>query len=117
MSNKENKLNYFVKLSSYLLKYRRALQQWRFRYFSAFASILSGIPYKQESDLAGLIGLARNNSIISLDEPVQQQLQTDLQQLYENYCDRNRRVFLIYRTIVFIAEPKPKGAGSANVFS
>ena len=75
---------------------------------SAFVSILSGIPYKQELDLAGLIGLARSHSIISLDEPVQQQLQTDLQQLYESNCDRNGRVYLSYRTIVLIAEPKPK---------
>ena len=104
----ENKLNYLVQLSFYLLKYRRALKQWRFRYLSAFVSILSGIPHKQELDLAGLIGLARSHSIISLAQPVQQQLQMDLQQLYESNCDRNGRVFLIYRTIVFLAEPKPK---------
>lgn len=102
----ENKLNSLVQLSAYLLKYRRALQQWRFRYLSAFVGVLRGIPDKQELDLAGLIGLARSYSIVSLDEPVQQQLQTDLQQLYQSNCDRNGRVFLSYRTIVLIAEPR-----------
>ena len=97
-----------MQLSSYLVKYRRALQQWRFRYLSAFVNVLGGIPDKQELDLAGLIGLARSFSIISLDEVVQQKLVFDLKQLYQNNCDRNGLVYLSYRTIVFIAEPKPK---------
>ena len=105
---KENRLNYLLQLSSYLVKYRRALQQWRFRYLSAFVNVLGGIPDKQELDLAGLIGLARSFSIISLDEAVQQKLIFDLKQLYQSNCDRNGLVYLSYRTIVFIAEPKSK---------
>ena len=105
---KENRLNYLMQLSSYLVKYRRALQQWRFRYLSAFINVLGGIPDKQELDLAGLIGLARSFSIISLDEAVQQKLIFALKQLYQSNCDRNGLVYLSYRTIVFIAEPKPK---------
>jgi len=102
----KNKLNDLVKLFSYLVKYRRSLQNWRFRYLSAFVSVLHGIHDKQELDLAGLIGLARSQSIVSLAEPVQQQLRTDLQQLYDNNCDRNGLVYLAYRTILFIAEPR-----------
>ena len=97
-----------MQLSSYLVKYRRALQQWRFRYLSAFASVLGGISYKQEFDIAGLIGLARSQSIVSLDEPVQQQLISNLKQLYQSNCDRNGRVYLFYRTITFILEPRPQ---------
>lgn len=104
----ENKLLRLVQLASGLVKYRQPLQQWRFQYLSAFVSVLRGIPYKQELDLARLIGLTRSYSIVSLDEPDLQQLQTDLQRLYENHCDRNSRVYLSYRTIVFIVEPKPK---------
>jgi SAM-dependent methyltransferase len=103
----KNKLNDLVKLFSYLVKYRRSLQNWRFRYLSAFVSVLRGIHDKQELDLAGLIGLARSQSIVSLAEPVQQQLRNDLQQLYESNCDRDGLVYLAYRTILFIAEPRP----------
>lgn len=105
---KENRLNYLLQLSSFLVKYRRALQQWRLSYLSAFVNVLRGIPYKQELDLSGLIGLARSQSIVSLDEPVQQQLISNLKQLYQSNCDRNDRVYLSYRTFVFILEPRPQ---------
>ena len=101
-------MNYLLQLSSFLVKYRRALQQWRLSYLSAFVNVLRGIPYKQELDLSGLIGLARSQSIVSLDEPVQQQLISNLKQLYQSNCDRNDRVYLSYRTFVFILEPRPQ---------
>lgn len=64
--------------------------------------------YRQDLDLAGLIGRAMSTSYIPRTGEVHQQLISDLQQLYESSCDRNSRVYLSYRTIVFIAEPKPK---------
>ncbi len=64
--------------------------------------------YRQNLDLAGLIGRAMSTSYIPRTGEAHQQLISNLQQLYESNCDHNGRVYLSYRTIVFIVEPKPK---------
>lgn len=64
--------------------------------------------YRQDLDLAGLIGRAMSTSYIPRTGETHQQLISNLQQLYESNCDRNSLVYLSYRTIVFIVEPKPK---------
>lgn len=96
----------FAQFSSYLIKYREPLHFWHCLSLSNVINTLYGIKHKQELDLAGLIGLARSYSVISLDESGWQNLISDVQQLYESKCDRNGRVYLSYRTVLFIAKPK-----------
>lgn len=62
--------------------------------------------YRQDLDLAGLIGRAMSTSYIPRTGEVHQQLISNLQQLYEICCDRNGLVSLIYSTSVFLAQPK-----------
>lgn len=62
--------------------------------------------YRQDLDLAGLIGRAMSTSYIPRTGEAHQELISNLQQLYENYCDRNGLVSLVYSTSVFLATPK-----------
>ncbi|ARV57673.1 SAM-dependent methyltransferase [Nostocales cyanobacterium HT-58-2] len=64
-------------------------------------------PYKQDVDLTGLIGLTQSQSIVPRSGSVLQQLISDLQQLYAQYCDQRGMVSLLYSTDVFLAKPKP----------
>lgn len=62
--------------------------------------------YRQDLDLAGLIGRAMSTSYIPQQGEAHQQLISNLQQLYETYCDRNGLVSLVYSTSVFLAQPQ-----------
>jgi SAM-dependent methyltransferase len=62
-------------------------------------------PYRQKLDLLGLIGRAMSTSYIPKEGEVYQQLMSDLQQLFEEYCDENGAVSLVYQTEVYLAEP------------
>ena len=62
--------------------------------------------YKQDLDLAGLIGRAMSTSYIPRTGEAHQQLISYLQQLYESHCDRNGLVSLVYSTSVFQAQPQ-----------
>lgn len=56
--------------------------------------------YRQELDLDGLIGRAMSVSYIPRTGAAQQQLVSDLQELY-NRCNKNGFVYLVYRTSVY----------------
>jgi ubiquinone/menaquinone biosynthesis C-methylase UbiE len=62
--------------------------------------------YRQNVDLAGLIGRAMSTSYIPRAGAAHQQLVSDLQQLYESNCDRDGLVSLVYSTSVFLAQPR-----------
>lgn len=62
--------------------------------------------YKQQLDFAGLIGRALSVSYVPREELVQQQLISDLQDLYNRSCDEKGFVYMIYRTSVHLAEPQ-----------
>ena len=61
--------------------------------------------YKQEVDLAGLIGRATSSSYIPREGVLHQQLVSSLQQLYESTCNEHGLVRLVYRTLVYLAQP------------
>lgn len=60
--------------------------------------------YKQEVDLAGLIGRAMSTSYIPRAGATYEQLISDLQQLHANYCNEQGFVNLVYCTSVFLAQ-------------
>jgi SAM-dependent methyltransferase len=61
--------------------------------------------YRQNVDLSGLIGRAMSTSYIPREGPMQEQLISDLQQLYKSNCNEHCLVSLIYTTSVYSAEP------------
>ncbi len=63
--------------------------------------------YKQQLDFAGLIGRMQSVSYVPREELVQQQLISDLQDLYDRNCDEQGFVYMVYRTSVHLAEPQP----------
>ena len=63
--------------------------------------------YKQKLDFAGLIGRALSVSYVPREGLVQQQLISDLQDLYNRNCDERGFVYMVYRTSVHLAEPQP----------
>lgn len=62
--------------------------------------------YKQQLDFAGLIGRMQSVSYVPCEELIQQQLISDLQNLYKRNCDEQGFVYLVYRTSVHLAEPR-----------
>lgn len=62
--------------------------------------------YKQELDFAGLIGRMQSVSYIPREELVQQQLISDLQDLYDRHSDEQGFVYMVYSTSVHLAEPR-----------
>ena len=58
--------------------------------------------YRQELNKDGLIGRAMSVSYIPSSGPAQQQLVSDLKELY-NRCNENGFVYLVYRTSVYLA--------------
>ncbi len=60
--------------------------------------------YRQELDLAKLIGLAKSVSFVSSEEKVQKQLVSDLKDLYQKFANEDGFVNLGYRNSVHIAE-------------
>ncbi|WP_017316452.1 class I SAM-dependent methyltransferase [Mastigocladopsis repens] len=61
--------------------------------------------YRQELDLTGLIGRAMSVSYLPREDLVYEQVVSDLQQLYQRFCDERGFVYLVYRTSVHLAEP------------
>ncbi len=59
--------------------------------------------YRQELDRDGLIGRAMSVSYIPRSGAAQQQLVSELQELY-NRCNENGFVYLVYRTSVYLAQ-------------
>lgn len=59
--------------------------------------------YKQEVDLAGLIGRAMSTSYIPRAGAAYEQLISDLQQLHATYCNEQGFVNLVYSTSIFLA--------------
>jgi SAM-dependent methyltransferase len=57
--------------------------------------------YRQQLDLDGLIGRAMSVSYVPRTGAAQQQLVSDLQELY-NRCHKNGFVYLVYRTSVYL---------------
>lgn len=66
--------------------------------------------YKQKLDFAGLIGRMQSVSYISREGLVQQQLISDLQDLYNRHSDERGFVHMIYCTSVHLAEPRLSNA-------
>lgn len=62
--------------------------------------------YRQELDLDGLIGRAQSSSYIPREGQAHQQLISGLKELYNRTCNENGFVYLIYRTSVYLANPK-----------
>lgn len=62
--------------------------------------------YKQQLDFAGLIGRMQSVSYIPHKELVQQQLISDLRDLYERHSDEHSLVYMVYATSVHLAEPR-----------
>ena len=62
--------------------------------------------YKQQLDFTGLIGRALSVSYVPREGLVQQQLISDLQDLYNRTCDEQGFVYMVYRTSVHLAEPQ-----------
>ena len=60
--------------------------------------------YRQELNKDGLIGRAMSSSYIPRSGWVQQQLVSDLGELYNRFCDENGLVYLVYRTSVYLAQ-------------
>ena len=59
--------------------------------------------YRQELNKDGLIGRAMSSSYIPCSGWVQQQLVSDLEELY-NRCNENGSVYLVYRTSVYLSK-------------
>lgn len=62
--------------------------------------------YRQQLDFAGLVGRALSVSYVPREDLVQQQLISNLQDLYNRSCDERGFVYMIYRTSVHLAEPQ-----------
>ncbi len=59
---------------------------------------------RQELDLDGLVGRAMSVSYIPRSGLAQQQLISALKELYNDSCDDNDLVYLVYRTSVYLAQ-------------
>lgn len=62
--------------------------------------------YRQELDFTGLIGRMQSVSYVPREELVQQQLISDLQDLYDRHSDERGLVYMSYCTSVHLAEPR-----------
>lgn len=62
--------------------------------------------YRQRLHFAGLIGRMQSVSYIPREGLVQQQLISDLQDLYNCHSDERGLVYMIYCTSVHLAEPR-----------
>ncbi len=62
-------------------------------------------PDRQKLDLAGLIGRAMSTSYIPKSGEAYEELMSDLQHLFDNYCDEDGFVSLVYQTEVYLGEP------------
>lgn len=60
--------------------------------------------YRQELDEDGLIGRAMSVSYIPRSGLAQQQLVSELKELYNRSCDENGLVYLVYRTSVYLVQ-------------
>lgn len=60
--------------------------------------------YRQELDLDGLIGRAMSVSYIPRSGLLCSQLVSDLKELYNRSGDENGKVYLVYRTSVYLAQ-------------
>lgn len=60
--------------------------------------------YRQDLDKDGLIGRAMSVSYIPRSGLAQQQLVSELKELYNRSCDENGFVYLAYRTSVYLAQ-------------
>ena len=61
-------------------------------------------PDQQALDCQGLIGRAMSTSYISQQGKLHEQFIQNLNQLYQQYCDRHGLVYLQYRTSVYLTE-------------
>ncbi|MBR8838517.1 MAG: class I SAM-dependent methyltransferase [Stigonema ocellatum SAG 48.90 = DSM 106950] len=61
---------------------------------------------RHELDLTGLIGRAMSSSYIPREGVAQQQLVSNLQQLYQRFCNERGFVYMTYLTSVHLAEPR-----------
>ena len=59
--------------------------------------------YQQELDLEGLVGRAQSVSYIPKEGQAQQQLMSNLQELYASACNERGFVYLVYSTNVYLA--------------
>jgi SAM-dependent methyltransferase len=62
-------------------------------------------PYQQKLDLAGLIGRAMSTSYIPKQGEAYQELLSQVQRLFDEGCDDDGFVCLVYQTEVYIAQP------------
>lgn len=64
-------------------------------------------PYRQALDFDALVGRVRSSSYMPLDGPEQSQLLSELQTLYQRWADLEGRVYLLYRTRLYLAKRLP----------
>jgi SAM-dependent methyltransferase len=62
--------------------------------------------YRQELDFTGLIGRMQSVSYVPREGLVQQQLISDLQDLYNRHSDERGPVYMVYSTSVHLAETR-----------
>lgn len=66
----------------------------------------STFAHRQELDLPGLIGRIMSSSSVPNQGYEREQITASLKALYERWVDKKGLVYLIYRTELYIAEPK-----------
>lgn len=67
----------------------------------------STIVHRQELDLPGLIGRIMSASSVPNQGYEREEIIANLQKLYERWVDKKGLVYLVYRTEIYIAEPRP----------
>jgi SAM-dependent methyltransferase len=60
--------------------------------------------YRQELDLAGLIGRAMSVSYLPREGPTSEQVIADLQELYQRFRNSEGFVYMVYRTSIYLSE-------------
>ena len=63
-------------------------------------------PYRQALNQEGLIGRAMSTSYLPREETIQEQLISNLQELYHRFCTEDGLVYLVYCTSVYLAQRK-----------
>lgn len=67
----------------------------------------SAIAHRQELDLSGLVGRIMSASSVPNQGSEREEITANLQILYEKWVDKKGLVYLVYRTDIYLAEPKP----------
>ncbi|MGB3512419.1 MAG: class I SAM-dependent methyltransferase [Microcoleaceae cyanobacterium] len=67
----------------------------------------SAIAHRQELDLPGLVGRIMSASSVPNQGLEREEITANLQILYQKWVDKKGLVYLVYRTDIYMAEPRP----------